>query len=123
MTEKRTALLIIDHGSRYEGANNMIYDVKTMMETLRPELIIDVAHMELADPNIEAGFKSCVDRGATHVIAHPYMLSPGRHATKDIPNLVKKAAAKYPKVTCDITEHLGVNPKIGEVILEKAGLL
>ena len=123
MTEKRTALLIIDHGSRYDGANNMIYDVKKMMETLRPELIIDVAHMELAEPDIEAGFKACVDRGATHVIAHPYMLSPGRHATKDIPNLVKEAAAKYPDVSCDITEHLGVNPKIGEVILEKAGLL
>ena len=100
----------------------MIYDVKTMMETLRPELIIDVAHMELAEPDIHAGFKACVDRGATHVIAHPYMLSPGRHAIRDIPNMVAEIALKYPDIPFEVTEPLGLDQHIIEVIKKRCNV-
>ena len=99
----------------------MIYDVKTMMETLRPELIIDVAHMELAEPDIHAGFKACVDRGATHVIAHPYMLSPGRHAMRDIPNMVHEAASDY-DIQVEVTAPLGLDDGIINVIKKRCGL-
>ena len=116
------ALLLIDHGSRFESANKMIYEVAEMVASLNSEIIIEVAHMELAEPSIETGFRACVEKGATHVVAHPYMLAPGRHATQDIPRLVNQAAQLFPEVSFDVTEPLGVNTKIGEVILEKAGL-
>ena len=119
---KKKALLIVDHGSRFEGANDMLWDVVAMVKDLRPELIIEGAHMELCEPDIPAGIKACVDAGATDITVHPYMLAPGRHATSDIPTMAKEAAAAYPEVTLSLTDCLGVDPRIGELVLERAGL-
>ena len=89
----------------------------------RPDLIVNIAHMELSDPTIAQGVQKCIDDGATEIIVHPYMLSPGRHATSDIPRMAEEAAAPYPTVTVRVTGPLGIHEKLGEVILERAGLL
>ncbi|MEW5976697.1 MAG: CbiX/SirB N-terminal domain-containing protein [Acidobacteriota bacterium] len=81
--------------------------------------IVHYAHMELAEPTIEAGFDQCVADGAEVVIVHPYFLGPGRHSTSDIPRLVAEAAQRHPGVSYCITEPLGLHPKLGEVILER----
>ena len=91
MTERRTALLLIDHGSKKKAANHMLFDMVKLMRDQRPDLIIYGAHMELACPSIEDGIRYCMGRGATHIIAHPYMLAPGRHASEDIPRMVAHA--------------------------------
>lgn len=119
----RTALLIVDHGSTRPAANAMLEDVAKILRQQRPELIVHTAHMELANPSIAQGFAACVQDGATEVIVHPYMLSPGRHATSDIPRLSAKAAAAFPGVTFRVTEPLGLHEKLGEVVLERAGLI
>jgi sirohydrochlorin ferrochelatase len=118
----RQALLIVDHGSKRHEANDMLQHVGLICKDLRPELIVHTAHMELSEPTIEQGFDQCVKDGATEVIVHPYMLSPGRHATTDIPNMVAAAARKHPGVTLKVTPPLGLDKKIGEVILDRAGL-
>ena len=51
--------------------------------------------MELAEPSIAAGVRSCVEAGATEVVVFPYMLSPGKHSTRDIPRMVAEAAAGH----------------------------
>ena len=116
------ALLVIDHGSKVEAANLMLEEVVELLRGQKPGLIVQGCHMELAGPDIEAGIKSCVDAGATEIVAHPFMLSPGRHSTSDIPRMVEEAAKAHPHISVSVTSCLGVHPKIGEVILERAGL-
>jgi len=117
-----TALLIIDHGSRRSEANEMLHHVGDILRKKRPELIVQIAHMELAEPTIAQAIKACIRDGATEIIVHPYMLSPGRHATEDIPRMAKEAADSYPNITVRITDPLGLHEKLGDVILERAGL-
>jgi sirohydrochlorin ferrochelatase len=50
------------------------------------------------------------------------MLSPGKHSTSDIPRMVEEAAAKHPGVTYRMTAAFGVHEKLGELILERAGM-
>ena len=123
MTQTKIALLLIDHGSKRKEANDMIFDVVKMLQHMRPDLIVVGAHMELADPSILDGVKSCVKHGATHIVAQPFMLSPGRHSTSDIPQLVQEAASHFPAVNIKTSTHLGVHEKLGELILERAELL
>lgn len=118
----KQALLIIDHGSRFDDANQMLEGVASLCRQSRPNLIVEIAHMELASPTIEEGFIACVEKGANHITAHPYMLSPGRHATQDIPQLVNEVASRYPDIQLSITDPLGIHPKLGELILERANL-
>ncbi|HAA77435.1 TPA: cobalamin biosynthesis protein CbiX [Candidatus Latescibacteria bacterium] len=117
-----TAILIVDHGSRRQEANDMLVGVGEIVRKQRPDLIVNIAHMELAEPDIPQGIQKCIDDGATEIVVHPYMLSPGRHATSDIPEMAQEAAAPYPNVTVRVTGPLGLHEKLGEVILERAGL-
>ncbi|MBE7464485.1 MAG: sirohydrochlorin cobaltochelatase [Planctomycetes bacterium] len=117
-----TALLIVDHGSKREAANKMLEEVAVILRRQRPDLIVQIAHMELAEPTIAQGFEACVREGATEVIVHPYMLSPGRHAAQDIPVMASEAAKTHPGVKWRCTKPLGLHDKLGEVILERAGL-
>jgi sirohydrochlorin ferrochelatase len=117
------AVLLIDHGSVKTEANEMLGAVAAMVQEMAgPDVIVDYAHMELAEPGIGEGFASCVRRGATEVVAFPYMLSPGKHSTRDIPRMVAEAAAKHPGVKFSVTPAFGVHEKLGEVVLERAGV-
>jgi sirohydrochlorin ferrochelatase len=119
---KKTALLLVDHGSRFQAANDMLADVAAMVRELTGLEKVYICHMELAEPTIAEGFAACVKDGATSVVVHPYFLGPGRHSTTDIPRMVAEAAQAFPGVEYCVTEPLGVHPKIGEVILERTGL-
>ena len=114
----KKALLIIDHGSKLKAANDMIFDVVETIKKSNSDLIVVGCHMEIAPPTIEDGFKACVEAGAEIVIAQPFMLSPGRHSTSDIPELVKEAAKQYPNIEYEIRPHFGQHYKIAEIITE-----
>ncbi len=117
------AVLIIDHGSKRAEANNMLACMTNLVQHLAGDaVIVEFAHMELAEPDIRTGFARCVARGATEVVAFPYMLSPGRHSTSDIPELVRESGAAFPDVTFRVTDAFGVHEKLAELILARAGV-
>src|SRR5688500_17045214 len=117
------AILLIDHGSRRGEANEMLDCMANLVQAVAGrELVVRYAHMELAEPGIPEGFRACVEAGATEVVAFPYMLSPGRHAASDIPDLVAEAARAFPEVRWRVTTAFGVHEKLAEVVLERAGV-
>ena len=121
MTKK--AILLIDHGSVRAEANHMLECMANLVQSMvGDEVIVRAAHMELAEPYIPEGLASCVEAGATDVVVFPYMLSPGKHSTRDIPRMVAEAALAYPHVACTVTTAFGVHDKLAEVIVERAGL-
>ena len=87
-----------------------------------PDVIVSYAHMDLAQPDIRRGFTDCVEKGATDVTVFPYMLSPGRHSTTDIPRMVADAAKTFPQVIFNVTPAFGVHEKLAELILDRAGI-
>lgn len=117
------AILLIDHGSVKAEANHMLECMGALVQQLAgPEVIVRIAHMELAEPGVDAGFAACVEAGATEVVAFPYMLSPGKHSTRDIPRMVAEAAASFPHVRYSVTSAFGVNDRLAEAVLERVGV-
>ena len=57
-----------------------------------------------------------------NVVVFPYMLSPGRHSTTDIPRMVSEAARAFPHVTFSVTPAFGVHEKLAELILDRCGV-
>ena len=116
-------ILIVDHGSVKREANDMLRCMSNLLQAMAgPEVTVCYAHMELADPDIARGFADCVNGGATDVIVFPYMLSPGRHSTADIPRMVAEAARDFSHVTFSVTPAFGVHEKLAELILDRAGI-
>jgi sirohydrochlorin ferrochelatase len=117
------AILIIDHGSTLAAANHMLECVGDLVQAMAGrDVIVRIAHMEISEPTIAQGFDACVAAGATEVVAFPYMLSPGKHSTRDIPRLVAQAAAAHPGVRYTVTPAFGVHDHLAAVILERAGV-
>ncbi len=118
------AILLIDHGSVRAEANDMLESVAALVRQVAGGgVIVQAAHMELAEPSIEQGFRRCVEKGATEIVAFPYMLSPGKHSTRDIPRLVSEAAAAFPGVSFRVTDAFGLHEKLAEVVLERTGVM
>jgi len=116
-------ILIVDHGSRKDEANEMLPQMAELIQRLAGEdVVVRHAHMELSDPDIAEGFADCVRAGATEVIVFPYMLSPGRHSTSDIPRMVAAVARSFPNVAFSVTPAFGLHEKLAEVVLERAGV-
>lgn len=93
-----------------------------MQAMVGPDVLVRAAHMELAEPLIPDGVDACVEAGATELIVFPYMLSPGKHSTRDIPRIVGEATRPYPGLRVRVTPAFGVHAKLAEVIAERAGV-
>ncbi|MBA2685733.1 MAG: cobalamin biosynthesis protein CbiX [Gemmatimonadaceae bacterium] len=116
-------ILIIDHGSMKEAANHMLECVGELVQRMAGSgVVVRVAHMELASPTIADGFAACIAAGATEIVAFPYMLSPGKHSTRDIPRMVTEISAEYPNVPVQVTTAFGVNEQLAAVVLAKSGV-
>ena len=117
------AILLIDHGSRRDAANEMMNCMANLVQVMAgPDVVVRYAHMELAAPTISDGVRACVESGATELIVFPYMLSPGKHSTGDIPRMVAEAAAAFPAIAVRVTSAFGVHEKLAEIVLARAGL-
>jgi sirohydrochlorin ferrochelatase len=117
------AILLVDHGSVKAEANHMLDCVANLLQSMvGPGVLVRSAHMELADPLIPQGVDACVEAGATELVVFPYMLSPGKHSTRDIPRIVTEATKRYPDLVVRVTPAFGVHAKLAEVIAERAGV-
>ena len=116
-------ILIIDHGSMKEEANHMLECVGELVQRMAGDgVVVRVAHMELAAPTIADGFEACIAAGATEIVAFPYMLSPGKHSTRDIPRMVAEISSAHPGVPVRVTTAFGVNEQLAAVVLSRSGV-
>jgi sirohydrochlorin ferrochelatase len=116
-------ILIIDHGSMKEEANHMLECVGELVQRMAGEsAVVRVAHMELAAPTIADGFEACIAAGATEIVAFPYMLSPGKHSTRDIPRMVGEISAAHPGIPVRVTTAFGVSEQLAAVVLSRSGV-
>ncbi len=111
------ALIIVDHGSRRPEAHAHLLWIAEQVRQRAPDLRVYVAHMELADPSIDAAIDSCVEDGASEVQVHPLFLVPGRHLTQDIPALIQRGSERHPGVRIRMTDSLGSIPDLADLIL------
>jgi sirohydrochlorin ferrochelatase len=117
------AILLIDHGSVRPEANHMLACMANLLQRMVGDgAIVRHAHMELAEPTIADGFTACIDAGATDVVAFPYMLSPGKHSTRDIPRMVAEAARAHPDATFRVPEAFGMSAELAAVVARRAGV-
>ena len=108
--QTKLGILLIDHGSKRQASNDHLQSIaklyqSTLVDKLSAataerdddtykqiDIAVKAAHMEIAQPSILQQLQSLITKDkATQIICIPYFLSPGKHATIDIPNLVEVA--------------------------------
>ncbi|MBT0663904.1 CbiX/SirB N-terminal domain-containing protein [Geobacter pelophilus] len=116
---KKTAILLMAHGSRIPEANDAVQEIAAMVRTMTGYEIVEVSFREMHLPNIQQGIDACVKQGAERVLLMPYFLFIGAHVQEDLPEEMAQARERYPKVEFAMGNHLGVHRKLAEVVVER----
>ncbi len=116
---EKTAVILVDHGSTIDESNRLLIDIVAAYRKHSPWKIVELAHMELAEPSIATAFRLCVQQGAEFVIVMPYFLGPGRHSSRDIPRLAAEAGQAFASVKHLVTAPLGLHELLLRVVDER----
>ena len=114
------ALLLVDHGSRRQEANQVGEELAAQLRARRPDLQVATAHLELAPPFLPEALDALVAAGAREIAVQPCFLAPGRHGREDIARLAGAAAARHPDICVRVGEALGAHPALVDALLERA---
>ena len=114
------AILLIDHGSRLDAANAVVERIAEALRRRDGDTAVEVAHLELAEPDCAQALQRCVAAGAREVILVPYFLTPGRHTTRDLPELIEAARAAHPELVLRLAEPLGFDEHLVELVAARA---
>lgn len=113
-------ILVIGHGSSDRSARTaFIYTVNNLKPFFRS---VTFCFLELDEPRIGNGIERIISNNPDVLIIVPYFLHRGTHIKKDIVQDINSALVKYnvKNIPVYITEHLGVDPKLAEMVLERA---
>ncbi len=116
---KKTAALLLGHGSRVKEANENMSKVVRGIQEKDVFLTVQPAFLELSPPTIPQGIKACVDEGAEKILIAPYFLHSGMHVRRDLPNVIREEAAKYPNVKICYGGNIGFHPVLVDIMLDR----
>ena len=121
---KKTVVLL-GHGSIRESANVEVRAMWAMMQAQLPELDIRGSFVEVAEPALENVIEQLVNEQVERIVIVPMFLTRGNHLSNGIPRILDAMEEKYPNVKIDLTQHLGADPLLAEIIknrLREAGV-
>jgi sirohydrochlorin cobaltochelatase len=111
------AIVIVDHGSRSQAANAVVAEVAGLVQIRAgARVAVRFAHLELSEPSLSQVIDECVANGATHMMVQPLFLGPGKHASRDIPELVADARRRHPQVQFELGRVIGADPLLADIV-------
>ncbi len=115
----KQAVLYVCHGSRVPKARQEAVEFIEKVKPGIPVPIQEVCFLELAEPSIEKGFKTCVEQGATTIAVIPLLLLTAAHAKHDIPEEISHISAAFPNVHITYGKPIGVDPLLAGMLMDK----
>jgi sirohydrochlorin ferrochelatase len=112
----RIAVLLIAHGSREQAANDDLRELAGRIAAKMEYPIVESCFLELVEPDLAAGGKQCVERGATRVLMIPYFLSAGVHLRRDLTAARDELSRRHPQVEFRLGSPLGPHPLLDDLI-------
>ena len=118
LPKNKVDVLIIGHGSKDPNAQLSIqYVVDNLSKTYR-----NISHcfLEIEEPNIAQGIEKCEKNNPEVLVIVFYFLHKGAHVKRDIFEDLNPALEKSTIKKAIITEHIGTDEKMIDLILERA---
>jgi sirohydrochlorin ferrochelatase len=115
----RTAILLIAHGSRQASANDDLHELAARLSSQGTYPIVEPSFLELAEPELLAGGRRCVELGATRVLMIPYFLSEGVHLRRDLTAARNELNRRHPDVQFILGSPLGPHTLLDQLVAER----
>ena len=113
----RSALIILDHGSRRPEAHEHLERLAEQVRRRAPALFVLTAHLEQAEPTLAQAVERCAAEGVREIAVHPLFLAPGRHLAHDIPEQLAALRRARPELEIRLLDALGERSELADLIL------
>src|SRR3954447_15540900 len=122
------ALVALAHGSRDPRSAATIKSLVAEVKTMRPDLKVEAAFLELSKPDFHTVVDRLVQAGHEEIVVVPLLLTEAYHAQVDVPSAVSEASARHaageppprpPQVRIPATSILGLEASFLEVLDER----
>jgi sirohydrochlorin cobaltochelatase len=122
MIDDYSGVLLIGHGTRDPSGNTAFMEIADHLRRLLPEMPVEGAFLEFAQPTIAEGIGRLAKHGASHIAAVPMFLSALGHTLDDIPVAIDKVRVQGSGfrlqdsgVKISIMSHVGAHQRVGEL--------
>jgi sirohydrochlorin ferrochelatase len=116
--DRKCDVVLIGHGSSDKNAHDaFVYTANAITPYYRN---VGFCFLELDRPNIEEGIGRAVAGNPQIILIVPYFLHKGAHIKKDVIKDLNGALGKYNFKNAFIGQHLGVDEKLVDIVIERA---
>ncbi|MBC7630030.1 sirohydrochlorin chelatase [Aeromicrobium sp.] len=110
------ALIALAHGSRDPRSANTITALTELVACMRPDLRIETAFLDLAEPGFDEVVDRLVAEGHQEIVVVPLLLSEAYHARVDVPAAIAKAVARHEGMKIHASKVLGLENAFSTVL-------
>ena len=110
------ALVALAHGSRDPRSAATVQALCTEVRSMRPDLRIEAAFLELSKPSFTTVVDKLVRAGYDEIVVVPLLLTEAYHAKVDVPAAIKAAVEKHPHLKVRASGILGLETVFLEVL-------
>ncbi|HEX4330298.1 MAG TPA: CbiX/SirB N-terminal domain-containing protein [Burkholderiales bacterium] len=102
------AIILFAHGARDPEWAQPFERLRAALLALTPGMKVELAYLELMQPDLAAAVDALAAAGATAISVVPVFMAQGGHLKRDLPQRVEQARAKHPAIG------FSLQPAIGE---------
>ncbi|HLR83548.1 MAG TPA: CbiX/SirB N-terminal domain-containing protein [Nocardioidaceae bacterium] len=110
------ALVALAHGSRDPHSAATITALTDLVARMRPDLRVEPAFLELAEPPVGAVIDRLYAEGHDEIVIVPLLISSAYHANVDIPTVIDAATTRHADLRVHATDVLGIEPALFGVL-------
>lgn len=118
LPDKKIDVLVIGHGSKDPHAKMSIQYVTDELSHIYRN--VNYCFLEIEEPNIEQGIQACKEKNPEVLVVVFYFLHEGAHVKTDINADLRPALEKHKLNKVLITQHIGTDQKMIDLIIERA---
>jgi len=117
--QDKIGMLLVGHDTRDRIGAREFLEVSDLIADCLPEVHVEPAFLELAQPSIEDAVRRLLDREIVDLVVVPLLLFAAGHVKEDIPRAVTAATKVNARVTVRYARALELQQKIVEASAER----
>ena len=112
------AIILFGHGARDIRWREPFEHLTLLWRAQHPDVLVEVAFLELMQPSLEVAITALVALGATNLVVVPVFFGQGGHLRNDFPILLSACQEKFPGVALSATPAVGEDEAVLQAIID-----
>jgi sirohydrochlorin cobaltochelatase len=110
------ALVLFGHGARDPRWAEPFQRLQAVIRQQQPQLVVELAFLELMSPRLPELVKDLAQRGCTEVTVVPVFFGQGGHVLRDLPLLIAQLQADHPGMRIQAAAAVGEDAEVLKAI-------